>query len=107
MAKRKAGPYHKFRAKPQTINNIRFPSKKEAAYYQELLKRTGPDKEVLFFHMQVPIHLPGGAKYVVDFQEFHADGTVHYVDVKGFETKQFKLKKKIVEATYPFEIEVV
>lgn len=99
--------YHKFKAKPKTIGNIRFASKKEAGYYEKLLKRTGPDKEVLFFHMQVPIVLKGGSRYIVDFQEFHNDGTVHYVDVKGYETKEFKLKKKMVEAMYPIEIEIV
>lgn len=59
------------------------------------------------FLRQVPFHLPGGVKYVVVFQEFHADGTVHFVDVKGMETAQFKTKKRMVEATYPVDIEVV
>jgi len=57
---------------------------------------------------QVPFHLPGGAKYVVDFVEFRADGTVHFIDVKGKETESFRAKKRMVESLYaPIEIEVV
>jgi Protein of unknown function (DUF1064) len=51
--------------------------------------------------------LPGGVTYRVDFQEFHSDGSVHFIDVKGVRTKSFISKKKIVEALYPVEIEEV
>jgi hypothetical protein len=43
----------------------------------------------------------------VDFLVFDADGHVRFVDVKGMETPMFVLKKKQVEALYPFTIEVV
>ena len=56
---------------------------------------------------QVPLHLVGNTKYVADFQVFHLDGSVEYIDVKGMETSTFKLKKKQVEATYPIKINVV
>lgn len=102
MAKNKVFK-HKFRAIPTEVDGIRFPSKKEAAYYSKLKKR----KDVVFFLMQVPFHLPNNAKYVVDFVEFHTDDTVHFIDVKGYETKEFKLKKKWVESIYPVIIEVV
>lgn len=97
---------HKFKAK-QTINDgIRFHSKLESNYYSTLkLRQRGGD--VLFFLRQVPFYLPGGVKYVCDFQEFHTDGTVHFVDVKGMETPEFKAKKKMVEALYPIEIEII
>ncbi len=96
---------HKFHATPTERDGIRFDSKLEARYYQELKirQRSG---EILFFLRQVPIHLPGGTIYRVDFQEFHADGTVHFVDVKGMETQEFKIKKREVEAIYPLLIEV-
>jgi hypothetical protein len=94
---------HKFNAKPTESNGIRFDSKKEAKYYETLLGRN----DVLFFLRQVPIHLPANVKYVVDFLEFHDDGTVHFVDVKGMETPVFKIKKKMVEDIYPITIEVV
>ena len=97
---------HKFNARPTTYDGIRFDSKKEANYYLSLkmLKKSG---EVLFFRRQVPIMLPGNTKYVVDFQVFYTDDRVEHVDVKGYETPEFKLKKKQVEALYPFDIIVV
>ena len=62
--------------------------------------------EVVFFLRQVPFHLPGGTKYVVDFQECMAYGTVRFVDVKGFQPKEFIRAKKQVEAMYPVQIEL-
>lgn len=95
---------HKFNAVRTEVDGISFSSKKEAAYYSMLLLRQKAG-EVLFFLKQVPLHLPGNVRYVVDFQEFHADGTVHFVDVKGLKTEQYKMKKKMVEAIYPISIE--
>lgn len=97
---------HKYFAESTTTHGIRFPSKKEAGYHDELLLRVMAG-EVIFFLRQVPFHLPGNTKYIVDFQEFHADGTVHFIDVKGYETAEFKLKKRLVESLYPVEIEIV
>lgn len=96
---------HKFNAVRTEVDGINFDSKKEARYYQQLKLRVSAG-EVLFFLRQVPFHLPGGVRYVVDFQEFHADGTVHFVDVKGVQTKDFVMKKKMVESIYPIEIEI-
>ncbi len=96
----------KYGAKPTEVDGIRFDSKAEARHYSKL-KLLVVAGDVLFFLRQVPIHLPGKTKYVVDFQEFWADGTVRFVDVKGMETQVFKLKKRQVEELYPFEIEVV
>lgn len=95
---------HKFNAKKTERNGFKFDSGKEARYYDELLLKVRAGI-VIFFHRQVPFHLPGNVTYKVDFQEFHADGTVHYVDVKGMRTKEFIRNKKMVEALYPVEIE--
>lgn len=97
---------HKFNAKPTEYRGARFDSKGEARYCAELDLRVKAG-EVLFYLRQVPIHLPGGTKLVVDFLEFHADGTAHFVDFKGVQTDAFKIKKREVEAHYPIEIEVV
>lgn len=97
---------HKFRAKSVEYDGIRFDSKAEARYYLGLKTRVLAG-DVVFFLRQIPIHLPGKTKLVIDFVEFHADGTVHFVDVKGMETETFKLKRRQVEALYPFEIELV
>ena len=98
---------HKYGARPTVTHGIRFDSKREARYYDELLLRV-QGGEIVTFLRQVPFYLPGGTRYVCDFLEFHADGTVHFVDVKGIETPAFVKNKKQVEALYaPVEIEVV
>jgi len=91
---------HKFNAVQTVCDGIKFPSKKEAKYYQDLKLRQKAG-EIILFLRQVPFYLPGNTKYVVDFQEFHSDGSVHFVDVKGKETEMFIMKKKQVEALYP------
>lgn len=94
---------HKFNAKPQELDGIKFASKAEAREYLKL-KKLVECGEVLFFLRQVPFHLPGGVKYVCDFLVFWADGSVTVVDVKGMKTPLYIAKKKIVEATYPITI---
>lgn len=96
----------KYGAQPTVVDGIRFDSKAEATYYQRLKLRV-QSGEVRYFLRQVAFHLPGGIRYVVDFMEVHADGSVHFVDVKGIETPMFRTKKKQVEALYPVTIEVV
>jgi hypothetical protein len=97
---------HKYAAKKTVVDGIQFDSQKEARYYRQLKLRVQAG-EVLFFLRQVPFHLPGGTKLVIDFLEFHTDGSVHVVDVKGMETAQFKIKKREVEHHYPIEVEIV
>ncbi len=97
---------HKYNARAVVIDGIRFDSAKEGRYYQQLkLRQQGGD--VLCFLRQVPIHLPGQTRLVIDFMEFHTDGSVHFVDTKGVQTETFKLKKRQAEDLYPFDIEVV
>lgn len=95
----------KFNNHPTTVDGIRFDSKKEARYYEQLKIRVATG-EVAYFHLQVPIRLPGGTKYVVDFQVFFTDPArkPEYVDVKGKQTDVFRIKKREVEKQYPIEI---
>lgn len=97
---------HKFNAKASVKDGIRFASLAEGRFYDnlKLLQQAG---EVLFFLRQVPFHLPGNVRYVVDFVVFGADGSIKFIDVKGMITKEFAMKKKMVEALYPIEIELV
>jgi len=99
-------PKHKYRAIAVEYDGFRFDSKKEARRYNELkfMKNQG---KIVFFLRQVPLHLPGRVIYRVDFQIFWADGTVSFEDVKGYRTKEYIAKKKLVEAHYPIEIEEV
>jgi len=97
---------HKFSAQRTELDGIKFDSKLESRHYTNLkmLQRSG---EVLFFLRQVPIHLPGKTKYVVDFVEFWKDGRVEFTDCKGMETETFKLKKRQVEELYPITLNIV
>ncbi len=98
---------HKYRAKPCEHDGIKFHSSLEAAYYKKLVlaKSNG---DVITFLRQVPFHLPGGVKYVVDFLVFWENGDIEFVDTKGYETKDFKMKLKMVETLYaPIKVTIV
>lgn len=97
------GIRHKFNAQPTEVDGVRFASKKEARYYEQLqmARRSG---DLLFFLRQVPFHLPGGIRYVCDFAEFWKSGEVRFVDVKGYKTRTYINKKKQVQALFPIEI---
>ena len=92
---------HKFKAKPCQADNIKFGSKKERAYYEKLkiLQKTGV---VIGFLRQIPVHFSSGIKYVMDFLVFYADGSCEAIEVKGFETKTWIMKKKMLEDEYPW-----
>lgn len=87
------------------VDGIRFDSRREARYYEQLKLRQAAG-EVWYWLRQVPVHLPGGTKYVVDFLVFLRDGTTQFVDVKGRQTAVFKLKRREVEHHYPIRIDL-
>lgn len=95
--------WHKFGNIPTDVQGIRFQSRKEARYYENLLlaRRSG---DLLFLLRQAIFDLPGGVKYLIDFVEFWKDGEVRFVDVKGFKTPTYRIKKKQVEALFPIKI---
>lgn len=98
--------FHKFKAKQTTVDNIKFSSKLEAAYYQQLKIRQMAG-EVHFFLRQVPLDISGNKKYYVDFVEFLANGEVVFTEVKGMKIPMGQLKMAIVEDIYPIKINVV
>lgn len=98
---------HKFNAKPVEHDGIRFDSKKEGNYYLrlKLLVKAG---EVVGFFRQVPLHLTGGVIYRMDFLVFYSNGECRGVEIKGFETPEWKIKKKMIAELYPwFDLDVV
>lgn len=99
---KKSSKYYSRRIK---IDGYTFDSKKEADRYTSLknLERIGAIK---FFIRQPKFDLGGGCTYSADFLVFWKDGTYTIEDVKGFETKEFKLKKKLIESRYPIKIEI-
>lgn len=101
---------HKFNAKKTVFNGIKFDSKKEANYYAELLLRqkageiASIDRQPQF--VLVPPYEHNGQKvralkYIADFKVTYPDGTVEIIDVKGYKTKEYKLKKKMLLQQYP------
>lgn len=91
---------HKYHAVAVETDGIKFSSKKEARVYHSL-KLQQSSGEVVFFLRQVPFYLPGGVKYVCDFQVFYSAGHVRFLDAKGMQTQTFKAKKRLVEALFP------
>lgn len=100
------GTRFKFKNRSVIDKGIRYASKLEHRFKEHLekLKLSG---EVIFYLTQVPLRLPGGTKYVVDFIVFYTDYVIRFIDTKGMETDTFKIKKREIEAIYPFEIEIV
>lgn len=101
---------NKYNNQKTIVDGIEFDSKKEADYYihLKLLKRAGEIKDIGLqqrFVLQ-PGFEKNGVKYqpityVADFVIVNNDGTTDVVDVKGFETQVFKIKKKLFEYKYP------
>ena len=89
----------KYGAVATYVDGIRFDSRKEAARFMALkiLRDAG---EVLWFARQPRFVLPGGVEYVADFVVAWADGEITVEDVKGVKTKEYRLKKRQVEALY-------
>jgi hypothetical protein len=101
----KADVRRKYGNHPTTVDGIRFDSKREARYY-ERLKLEKAAGVVRYFLRQVPMHLPGGTRYVVDFLIVMPGGSIRYVDVKGRDTPISKLKRREVQHHYGIEVEL-
>lgn len=100
---------NKYRNVKTVVDGITFDSKREAEYYcgLKLLKAAGEIKD---FGLQpryelLPTFTKNGTTYraityVADFVIENNDGTTEVVDIKGMETKDFKIKKKLFEYKY-------
>ena len=80
-----------------------YHSKKEAAYAHELsLRKSAGD--IKDWERQKKICLDVNkhhiTNYYVDFEVFHNDGVIEYVEIKGFETPEWRLKWRLFEAIY-------
>lgn len=83
-----------------------YDSKKEAGHAAKL-DCLILAKEIVWWLPQVTFPLPGGVKYRADFMVARANGTIAFLDVKGFDTTASKNKRKQVAALFGVEIEVV
>lgn len=101
----------KYGAKQTEIDGIVFDSKLESRYYI-FLKEKKKNKEIKDFELQPKFLLQGaftrkdGKKilpihYIADFKVMHNNGEIEIVDVKGVETSDFKIKKKMFWFCFP------
>lgn len=100
----------RIKAVKKTVDGITFDSTMEANYY-EYLKAEQAAGRVLSFKLQPEYQLLDsyvkygrkirGIKYIADFLVVYADETEIVIDVKGRETDDFKLKRKMFDAKYP------
>jgi hypothetical protein len=112
MTGEKKPKQNKYRAIPCEVDGFRFDSKAEALYYKILIQMV-KYQQVAYFLRQVPFHIPGNTKLVVDFMVVaKADDSTWikpiYLDVKGDKpTYAWTVKRKAVEALYPVTIDIV
>jgi hypothetical protein len=96
----------KYGAKSTIYNGVQYHSKKEAAVAArlDLEQKAGAIKG---WDRQFPVELRVNnfpiCKYYVDFRVFHNDETIELLEVKGFETEVFRLKRKLLEAAWLHE----
>jgi hypothetical protein len=101
----------KYRAKPTTIDGIRFASKAEARRYQELklLERAG-EIHNLETHPKYTLSVNNQVicTYTADFR-YEESGEVIVEDVKSRPTMTpvYRLKKKLMKAIYNIDIKEV
>jgi hypothetical protein len=99
----------KYNATPTTVDGKRFASKKEARRYAEL-KQLEQARAIRYLRTQLcyPLKVNGAliATYVADFVYVDAArGNAQVVeDVKGFKTREYTIKKKLMRALYGIEI---
>ena len=93
-----------------TVDGITFDSKHEAQYY-ELLKEKKAAGLILNYELQPQYELQPAFKrdgktiraitYTADFLVYHLDGTEEVVDIKGMETQQGIMRRKMFWYKYP------
>lgn len=90
-------------AKKQIVGDIKYDSHFEAGYARDLIleKAAGKIKD---FKAHQPIELIHNGylicKYYIDFVVYHLDGTIEYVETKGYQHDVWKLKWKMFCAEY-------
>lgn len=101
----------KYHNKIAYYDGIAFDSIKERDYYADVLlplKWAGEIKSIdmqVSFVLQPPFKHGGktikGIKYVADFVITHPDGRKKVIDTKGYRTKEYQLKRKMLLYKYP------
>ena len=117
---------HKYGAKPQVVDNVKFASKRESLYYLQLkaLQKTGRITD-LELQPRFPMPPEGmwatvkGQKelvkvkpgtictWIADFKYKTREGKTVIVDVKGMRLPMYKLKRRLFDYFYPGAGEVI
>lgn len=99
-------PRSKYGAVPTMVDGHRFASRREAARYQELriAERAGLIQD-LVLQPRYPLVVGGMriAVYVADFR-YQRGGAIVVEDCKGYRTRDYKLRRKLMKACYNIEI---
>lgn len=108
---------NKYHNKKIAYDGHKFDSKKEANYYNQLklLQRAGLIRDLELqktFILQPSFKLNNKTRrqitYIADFTYVSTeDNKIHVIDVKGFKTDVYNVKKKMFEYKYGIEIEEV
>lgn len=99
---------NKYHAQATMVEGIRFASKKEAKRWQEL-NLLVKAKIISELERQVTYKIIVNGelicKYILDFKYLNMDnGEFVHEDSKGFRTKEYNLKKKLMKAIYGISI---
>ena len=96
----------KYNARKTEVDGYIFDSKKESNRYCELrLLEKADEITELELQPKFPLVVNGEkiATYIADFR-YNDHGKVVVEDTKGFRTREYRIKKKLVHALYGIEI---
>ena len=101
---------NKYNSRKIVLDGITFDSKEEARYY-EYLKTKRAAGRIQNFELQPNYTLQPSFKrdgktiraitYTADFLVYHLDGSEEVIDVKGMETQQGIMRRKMMQYRYP------
>lgn len=95
---------NKYNNTPKLYDGKMYDSKKEASYAQELDLRLKA-KDIKAWDRQVKVSLDVNGQHVcnyyIDFKITHNDDSIEWVEIKGFATAVFQLKKRLFEILLP------
>lgn len=99
---------NKYRAKPTIVDGIRFASRREAKRYCQL-RLLSQHGQIAALTLQPPYPLTVNGQlictYVADFRYYDVHLSREVVeDSKGFRTREYQIKRKLMLALYGIEI---
>lgn len=94
---------------------IKFDSKMECDYYKEVIEELGDEFEIhlqpkyeLFAKYEIEGKKVRAINYIADFAIINkSNSTIKIIDIKGFETADFKIKKKMFERIFLTKIHCI